>query len=218
MVATPKYDTGDTEGRDGTPEPATAGLGARLRAARRAGGLKLDEAAQLTKLSVAYLSRLEHERRQPSLPALLSLARAYQTTVSELLGEDVVAAEPVIRAAGAESFEAHGWTYRRAGSPRRGMQALHVHVPPGRADGPGRVHPGEEWLYVLRGQLRLTLDGAGHLLAPGDVAHFDSGLSHRMESADDHVPVEFLMVHAAPSLVAFSPCLPVIPGHVPGQA
>ncbi|MFE3206012.1 helix-turn-helix domain-containing protein [Embleya sp. NPDC055664] len=211
MVAPPSYDTGDPD-----PEPAGAesaeavptGLGDRLRAARLANGFKLDEAARLTRLSVAYLSRLEHERRQPSLPALLTLARVYNTTVSELLGEDAAATEPVVRARAAEPVEAHGWTYWRVGSPRRGMQALRVRVPAGRADGPGRVHPGEEWLYVLSGQLRLTLDGATHLLAPGDVAHFDSGLAHRMESADAYLPVEFLMVHAAPALVAFSPCLP----------
>ncbi|MYV97513.1 XRE family transcriptional regulator [Streptomyces sp. SID3343] len=201
MAVPPSYDTDE-------PGPVPTGLGDRLRVARRANGLKLEEAAQLTKLSVAYLSRLEHERRQPSLPALLTLARAYNTTVSELLGEDIAAAEPVVRAATAEPVHAHGWTYWRAGSTRRGMQALRVRVPPGRADGPGRVHPGEEWLYVTSGQLRLTLDGTPHLLGPGDVAHFDSGLAHRMESADAHLPVEFLMVHAAPSLVAFSACLP----------
>jgi quercetin dioxygenase-like cupin family protein len=201
MAAPQSYDTD-------APGPLPTGLGDRLRAARRLNGLKLDEAAQLTRLSVAYLSRLEHEHRQPSLPALLTLARAYHTTVAELLGEDIAGAEPVVRAAGAEPVEAHGWTYWRVGSPRRGMQALRVWVPPGRVDSPGRVHPGEEWLYVLAGQLRLNLDGATHLLVPGDVAHFDSGLAHRMESADAYLPVEFLMVHAAPSLVAFSPCLP----------
>ncbi|WP_406283667.1 helix-turn-helix domain-containing protein [Embleya sp. NBC_00896] len=201
MAAPQSYDT-DESG------PVPTGLGDRLRAARRANGLKLEEAARLTKLSVAYLSRLEHERRQPSLPALLTLARAYNTTVSELLGEDIAASEPIVRSGAAEPVEAHGWTYWRAGSPHRGMQALRVRVPPGRADGPGRVHPGEEWLYVLSGQLRLNLDGVPHLLAPGDVAHFDSGLTHRMESADPYLSVEFLMVHAAPAVVAFSPCLP----------
>ncbi|HSA53884.1 MAG TPA: XRE family transcriptional regulator [Yinghuangia sp.] len=200
------------------PEPATpatgaatgaaTGLGERLKRARTARALTLEDAAGVSGLSVAYLSRLENERRQPSLPALLTLARVYATTVSALLGERGGGEETIIRAKESEPFHAHGWTYWRAGSPRRGMQSLRVRVPPGRATGPARVHPGEEWLYVLEGQLRLTLDGVRHLLAPGDVAHFDSSLGHVMESADDHVPVEFLMVHAAPSMVAFTACLP----------
>lgn len=196
------------EGRDSATAGAAPGLGERLRQARLAHRLTLEDAAGVSGLSVAYLSRLENGRRQPSLPALLTLARVYATTVSALLGERDAGEETIIRAAGAEPFRAHGWTYWRAGSPRRGMQALRVHVPPGRATGPARVHPGEEWLYVTKGQLRLTLDGTQHLLAPGDVAHFDSGLAHVMESADAYVPVEFLMVHAAPSTVAFTACLP----------
>lgn len=190
---------------------ATSVLGERLRQARRTYGLTLEEAARRTGLSVAYVSRLETGQRQPSLPALLSLARCYATTVSHLLGEDAAGAEPVVRAASAEPVRAHGWTYWRAGSPRRGMQALRVHVPGGAADGPERVHPGEEWIYVLHGNLLVTLDGVTHRLAPGDAAHYDSGIPHRMESADPDAPVEFLMMHAAPSMVAFSPCLPDAP-------
>ncbi|WP_436776650.1 helix-turn-helix domain-containing protein [Yinghuangia sp. YIM S09857] len=194
-------------------ETAAPGLGERLKQARLGHGLTLEDAAGVSGLSIAYLSRLENERRQPSLPALLTLARVYSTTVAALLGERAGGEETVIRAKSAEPFHAHGWTYWRAGSPRRGMQALRVRVPPGRATGPARVHPGEEWLHVLKGQLRLTLDGTTHLLAPGDVAHFDSATPHVMESADDHVPVEFLMVHAAPAMVAFTACVPTAPPH-----
>jgi transcriptional regulator with XRE-family HTH domain len=193
------------------PDTPAPGLGERLKQARLAHGLTLEDAAKVSGLSVPYLSRLEHEQRQPSLPALLTLARVYATTVATLLGESGAGEETIVRAKAAEPFHAHGWTYWRAGSPRRGMQALRVRVPPGPATGPARTHPGEEWLYVTAGQLRLTLDGTEHLLAPGDVAHFDSGRAHVMESADAHVPVEFLMVHAAPSMVAFSACLPTAP-------
>ncbi|MDI2127267.1 helix-turn-helix domain-containing protein [Yinghuangia seranimata] len=188
--------------------PESPGLGKRLKSARLALGLTLDEAADASGLSVPYLSRLENAQRQPSLPALLTLARVYATAVSVLLGESAAGDEPVVRAKQAEPFQAHGWTYWRAGSPRRGMQALRVRVPPGRARGPARVHPGEEWLYVTAGQLRLTLGDTVRMLAPGDVAHFDSAMPHVMESADEHTPVEFLMVHAAPAMVGLTACLP----------
>lgn len=64
------------------------------------------------------------------------------------------------------------------------MQALRVHVPHGRSQGElVRVHPGEEWLYVLEGRLRLHLGEAEHLLEPGDSAHFDSLTPHRIGAA-----------------------------------
>jgi quercetin dioxygenase-like cupin family protein len=41
-------------------------------------------------------------------------------------------------------------------------------------------HEGEEWVYVLSGQLRLALSGRFYDLAAGDSAHFDSRLPHRL--------------------------------------
>lgn len=155
-----------------------------LRELRRRAGLTLEAAAARARLSPAHLSRLETGRRQPSLPLLLELARTYGTTVSELLGESPAVADPIVRAGGPGAREADGWTYWQAGGSGRGMQALRVHVPHGGGQGElVRVHPGEEWLYVLDGRLRLTLGEAEHLLEPGDSAHFDSLTPHRIGAA-----------------------------------
>ncbi|MCX4626017.1 XRE family transcriptional regulator [Streptomyces sp. NBC_01443] len=155
-----------------------------LRELRRRAGLTLEAAAARARLSPAHLSRLETGRRQPSLPLLLGLARTYGTTVSELLGENPAVADPIVRAGGPGAREADGWTYWQAGGSGRGMQALRVHVPHGRSQGElVRVHPGEEWLYVLKGRLRLHLAEAEYLLEPGDSAHFDSLTPHRIGAA-----------------------------------
>lgn len=169
------------------PEDAVGELPAvapQLRELRRRAGLTLEAAAARARLSPAHLSRLETGRRQPSLPLLLTLARTYGTTVSELLGETPAVADPIVRAGGPAAREADGWTYWQAGGSGRGMQALRVHVPQGRSQGElVRVHPGEEWLYVLGGRLRLHLGEAEHLLEPGDSAHFDSLTPHRIAAA-----------------------------------
>ncbi|MDT0322868.1 helix-turn-helix domain-containing protein [Streptomyces millisiae] len=179
--------------------PGAAGepslVAARLRALRRRAGLTLEAAAGRVGLSPAHLSRLETGRRQPSLPVLLGLARTYGTTVSGLLGEAVPDPDPVVRAGEAEARRSGGWTYWEAGAPGRAMQALRVRVPHG--DGQDelvRVHPGEEWLHVLRGRLRLRLGDAEHLLGEGDSAHFDSLTPHRL-GAVTASGVELLFVH-----------------------
>lgn len=151
------------EGGDELPAVAP-----QLRDLRGRAGLTLEAAAARARLSPAHLSRLETGRRQPSLPLLLALARTYGTTVSELLGETPAVADPIVRAGGPGAREADGWTYWQAGGSGRGMQALRVHVPQGR--GPGelvRVHPGEEWLYVLGGRLRLHLGRPSTSWIPG---------------------------------------------------
>jgi quercetin dioxygenase-like cupin family protein len=74
------------------------------------------------------------------------------------------------------------------------MQALRVHIPLRVQDAVVRVHPGEEWLYVLQGRLLLTLDREEHLLEPGDAAHFDSMRPHRL-AATAQPGVELLFLH-----------------------
>ncbi|MCQ4206374.1 helix-turn-helix domain-containing protein [Streptomyces longispororuber] len=177
------------------PEPPELpAVAPQLRALRRRASLTLEAAARSAGLSPAHLSRLETGQRQPSLPMLLALARIYGTTVSELLGETPADRESVVRARAMEATEAGGWTYFQAGSPGRGMQALRVHVPYGSQGDMVRVHPGEEWLYVLEGRLRLRLGDTSYRLDPGDSAHFDSLTPHRIAAADES-GAELLFVH-----------------------
>ncbi|NJP66665.1 helix-turn-helix domain-containing protein [Streptomyces spiramenti] len=178
----------------GPPGADVPAIAPRLRELRRAAGHTLEAAAARLGLSPAHLSRLETGLRQPSLPLLLALARAYGTTVSELLGETPPERDPVIRGARQEPADAGGWTYRQAGGSHRAMQALRVHVPPGTQSDLVRVHPGEEWLYVLDGRLALTLGESSQVLEPGDSAHFDSMTPHRISSASPG-GTELLFLH-----------------------
>lgn len=189
-----------------TDDQEVAGLGARLREHRLASRLTLEAAAARVGLSPAYLSRLETGHRQPSLPVLLGLAKAYGTSVSGLLGEQPGEPDPVIRGGAILPGRAGGWGYRRAGSPGRAMQALHVQVPPSLQDTVVRVHPGEEWLYVTKGRMRLTLGDTVHLLDEGDSAHFDSLTPHCI-AADSADGVELLFVHTLLQSSAGELCL-----------
>ncbi|WP_314219712.1 helix-turn-helix domain-containing protein [Streptomyces zaehneri] len=196
-------------------EPAGAlhAVAPQLRALRRRAALTLEAAARAAGLSPAHLSRLETGQRQPSLPMLLALARVYGTTVSELLGETSADRDAVVRGAGMEPTRAGGWTYWQAGASGRGMQALRVHVPYGSQGDVVRVHPGEEWLHVLRGRLRLRLGDTTELLGPGDSAHFDSLTPHRI-AAQDADGVELLFVHTLLQSPTATLCLGPTPSDI----
>ncbi|MFI2779917.1 helix-turn-helix domain-containing protein [Streptomyces sp. ALB3] len=186
------------------------GIAPRLRDLRRSRGLTLETAAGRAGLSPAHLSRLETGRRQPSLPMLLGLARVYGTTVSELLGEMPTDRDAIVRGGPPEGAprgtEAGGWLYRQAGGPGRAMQALRVRVPYGAEDDLVRVHPGEEWLYVLDGRLRVVLGETVHDLEPGDSAHFDSLTPHRIAALDAD-GARLLFVHTLLQSPAAELCL-----------
>ncbi|MEV5333504.1 helix-turn-helix domain-containing protein [Streptomyces werraensis] len=203
----------ETDPRD-EPAEALPAVAPQLRALRRRASLTLEAASRQAGLSPAHLSRLETGQRQPSLPMLLSLARIYGTTVSELLGESAVDRDAVVRAADMEPTAAGGWTYWQAGAAGRGMQALRVQVPHGSQGDIVRVHPGEEWLYVLKGRLRLRLGDTLHRLSPGDSAHFDSLTPHRI-AAQDPDGVELLFVHTLLQSPTAALCLGPTPGETP---
>ncbi|MFC4328911.1 helix-turn-helix domain-containing protein [Streptomyces andamanensis] len=206
-----------TTPESGPPEGQAETLPAvapQLRALRRRASLTLEVAARAAGLSPAHLSRLETGQRQPSLPMLLSLARVYGTTVSELLGESAADRDAVVRSGDMEPTPAGGWTYWQAGSPGRGMQALRVRVPHGSQGDIVRVHPGEEWLYVLKGRLRLRLGDSTHLLAPGDSAHFDSLTPHRI-AAEDPDGLDLLFVHTLLQSPTAALCLGPHTGEMP---
>jgi transcriptional regulator with XRE-family HTH domain len=219
MSAAAAQDTGDAaaaaKGRT-DPGPAAGAeadlaLAPRLRERRRGSGLTLEGAARRLELSPAHLSRLESGLRQPSLPVLLGLARLYGTTVSDLLGETASEPEPVVRGDRMAAVPAGGWTYWRAGGTGRAMQALRVHVPAGIQRALVRVHPGEEWLYVTGGELELSLGDRTHRLAPGDSAHFDSLVPHRLAAAGPG-GVDLLFVHTLMQSETSALCVGAPPG------
>ncbi|MGY1433910.1 helix-turn-helix domain-containing protein [Streptomyces reniochalinae] len=189
----------------------------RMRLLRRRSGLSLEAAARRAGLSPAHLSRLETGKRQPSLPLLLTLARVYGTTAGDLLGETSAASDPVVRGAEMEAVDAGGWRYRRAGQAGRALQALRVHVPRGPQGDLVRVHPGEEWLHVQRGRLRLTLGQTTEVLGSGDSAHFDSLTPHRLEAVSSD-GVDLLFVHTLLQSPTADLCVGGLPGHGPGPA
>ncbi|MEU0471655.1 helix-turn-helix domain-containing protein [Streptomyces olivaceus] len=198
----------------GPADGSVAVVAPQLRELRRRAALTLEAAARSAGMSPAHLSRLETGRRQPSLPMLLSLARVYGTTVAELLGETTAGRDAVVRVADMEPTAAGGWTYWRAGAPGRGMQTLRLQVPYGSQGDIVRVHPGEEWLYVLKGRLRLRLGDTEHRLGAGDSAHFDSLTPHRI-AATDADGVELLFVHTLLQSPTAAPCLGPTPGEMP---
>ena len=172
---------------DGAVKPLgklLAGLGARLRSLRNQKGWTLEQLSLRTNLSQPFLSRIESGRRQPSLAALMTLARAHSMPLASLLEEVPATASPpvVIQAGSSSAHYANGLQFRvvSGAAPKGNLHAVHVTVPPKREHQDFYHHDGEEWLYVLSGHLRLIFEDREHLLKPGDSAHFEARTPHRL--------------------------------------
>jgi transcriptional regulator with XRE-family HTH domain len=176
-------------------------LGTRLRALRTEREWTLERLAKLSNFSEPYLSRLESGSRQPSLAALLTLARVFEIPLRTLL-EDEDGTMPsckIIRAGSTTSGIANGMSYRAVsgGGALTGLQAMEMRVPAKRQDDKFYTHDGEEWLYVISGGLSLLFEREKHALQPGDAAHFDARTPHRLAATGKNDAVVLLVASLA---------------------
>ncbi|ASO21677.1 transcriptional regulator with XRE-family HTH domain [Actinoalloteichus hoggarensis] len=166
-------------------------IGPRLRELRRRHGATLATLAESTGIPISTLSRLESGQRRPTLELLLPLARIYQIPLDKLVdapptGDPRLYPRPVTR---------HGMTILPLSRRPGGLQVYKQIIPGGRSRGTPdpRSHEGYHWLYVLDGRLRLVLGDQDLVLAPGEVAEFDTHLPHWFGNADSE-PVEYLSI------------------------
>lgn len=154
----------------------------RLRGLRRERGVTLTSLAAQTGFSVAHLSRLEKGERQPSIAALLHLARVYGVPVSTLVDVQDSGSYHIIRSAAAATHHGADGTYTILSGPRAGLAVVRVELSAGQTTEKAQ-HTGEEWLHVLAGEVTLALGAEEFTLGEADSVHFDSSLIHQLAAA-----------------------------------
>jgi len=161
---------------DDTTTTVLAAVGPRLRALRQRRGVTLSALAADTGISVSTLSRLESGQRRPNLEQLLPLARAHGVPLDDLVGAPATG-DPRIHI---RPVKRHGQVILPLSRDTGGLQAFkHVigaGVPQGVPD--PRTHEGHEWMYVIKGELRLVLGDLDIVLPAGEAAEFDTRTPH----------------------------------------
>jgi transcriptional regulator with XRE-family HTH domain len=181
------------------PSTALQEIGQRLRSFRLMHGWTLDGLATRAKLSKSYISRLEDGDRQPSIASLLSLSRALGVSLGSLLSNEAqIRNAHVIRGADIQYVPGNGLAYQvHSGRlPGAVMQPLRITISASRTGDDLYRHDGEEWIYVLSGQLTVDLGDERHVLESGDSIHFDATIGHRL-SANGADNVEAILVASA---------------------
>lgn len=158
-------------------------FGVRLKELRLQRGWTLQQLAGQSGLSNTFISRLESGDRQASISAVLTLARVFGVSLASMF-ETEVATEPclIVRASEAELKTANGLSYTPLSNAQRffNLQPIRLTVSLKRKGTEHFHHEGEEWIYLMSGRLTLSLAGKTYDLEPGDAAHFDSRLPHRL--------------------------------------
>ncbi|MGW5001344.1 helix-turn-helix domain-containing protein [Streptomyces hydrogenans] len=146
----------------------------RIRALRVAQGWSLEELAGRAKLSQSSLSRIENGQRRLALDQLVTLARALDTTLDQLVenAADDVVVSPMIDGT-------HG-LMRWPVKSDPGMTVMRQRMTDPPPDNPARMraHPGREWLVVLSGTAVLMLGNRRFRIETNQAAEFPTMTPH----------------------------------------
>ena len=161
-----------------THHPDSSRLAAHLRSLREARNLTLAALAERSGLSRATLSRIENAEVSPTAETLGRLAAVYALPISQLLSPLEPGFQPVLRRAEQSIWRDPGHDFRRRSvSPPNGQ--LTIELIEGEL-GPGQLIsyaapaiPGQEHhVYLLSGQMQITVEGQTHDLRAGDCLRY----------------------------------------------
>ncbi|WP_175898826.1 cupin domain-containing protein [Burkholderia vietnamiensis] len=160
---------------------APAALGSKIRALRQRLKRTLDVTATAAGISKPFLSQVERGLASPSLTSLAGIAQALGVTVQYFVDtpseERSVCRGEQLRFFG---FADSANLFARLTNVTEGRQleAILVRMPPGQKRSEVTTHAGEEFLYVIEGEVSLTLEGKTFVLQAGDSSHYQSTVPH----------------------------------------
>ncbi len=173
-------------------------VGEKIKILREGKGLSLKDVADLTGFSTALLSQMENHLVSPSLGTIIKLARALGVKVGDFLGE--TQGEPfaivrkderkqVSRFASKDGVK-YGYSYESLGFEKkdRHMEPFIVTLEPATIKtSKTSVHEGEEFIFVLEGEMEVILGNHTDVLYPEDSIYYDSTIPHRVQCHQDKI-------------------------------
>ena len=171
------------------PEKGVEDIGQRIRKIREEKGLSLEEISKMTGFDVSFLSSIEKNEVQPQLGTVIKLSKALDSAFGRLIsgvGDKLYSItrkderRTVSRSTSKKGQRKH-YTYKSLAPDVKGrhMEALIVL----QEEDPEKevsVHEGEEFIYVLNGEVVLEIGDDRYELEPGDSAYYLSTTAHHI--------------------------------------
>ena len=186
-------ESGDVGPAAGDPEVP---VGEHIRNFREGMGITLQQLADRTGFSTALISQIENRMASPSLGTLVKIANALDTSVSAFLGGKEERAFSIVRKedrttvsrVGLKEGGRSSYTYEALGAGKAGrkMEPFLVRLQPLFDRNVARnSHEGEEFLFVLSGNVEVFLDKFSDVLSEGDCIYYNSTIPHHVHSAEE---------------------------------
>lgn len=179
-------------------------LGTGLRRLRTARRLSLSEVAEATGLSPSFLSLLENGKSDITIGRLTRLVNFFGVSITDLLPSEEPADPHVVGLA--ERRRLHSPSegtdiFLLVHDTERAMMPMYLEIQPGGHLAEFAQHRGEEWVFVIEGELTLELDGTeARRLEAGDSAYYSAETQHMFRNRSTSQPVRLVCVNTPPIL------------------
>ena len=158
-------------------------VGQKIKTVRLGKKMSLDNLANETGFSTAYLKQIEAGDEMPPVGALLQISRALQIDSALFLREEEESKLSDRIQAYAKRTDNYAYATLTPGAENKHLKAFRVQIEAQQAHkGVGYQHEGEEFVYVLSGQVEISVGDHVNRLGPTDSLHFNSAIQHHMRN------------------------------------
>ncbi len=168
-------------------------FGQGIKAYREERKMSLKELAHETGYPETLLAQVENDEVTPPVALVLQLGRTLKVDVQALESSDTKKASARAKSQ-KKRARSYAYTQLSKAGPDKHLSAYRVTIEPQtQHEGVEYHHEGEEFIYVLKGSLSITVGKNTTLLARGESIHFNSALHHTL-SNPSHEKAELLVV------------------------
>ncbi len=159
-------------------------FGAKMRQLRQTKKISLERLANETGFSQRYLKGIEDGTTVPPVSAVIQLAKAFSIDSGSFLSsEDRAASEKKRKERFFKRTQAYSYKTLTPDAETKHMKAFLVSIEPHQDH---RMvdyhHEGEEFIYVLKGQVEVIVGENRNLIKKNGTLHFNSGITHKLRN------------------------------------
>lgn len=163
-------------------------------------GMTLKDLSEKTDLSVSFLSQVERGSSSLAITSLKKIADAFGVKMIHFFEEEQNM-NYAVKKEQQKSFKIgtseHSFIRLSTNFPEKKIEPFIVTLKPRQKDEELVQHPGEEFYFVLKGAIILTVEGNEYYLQEGEAIHFPSTQLHMWENPLDQETVLLSMVTPA---------------------
>jgi transcriptional regulator with XRE-family HTH domain len=181
-------------------------IGIKLKSTRLQRDMTIQELASAARVSANMISRIERGLTTPSIDILMKIATAFGMSISYFI-EEVEKCGDVVFTRRGEGFpvfffeDKHRIVSLTHGIRDPGFSVFIDTLEQGCTSGAGgMVQSGEEFAYILAGELEFIVDGTAYLLQEGDAIAFKASQPHRWRNLHSGRTTVLWAVAPAPHL------------------